>query len=89
MLVLYLFYNLFSWFFSIYLLRKWNWVKQFLLINLVFILILVFTAQFFIESDPKGLGLFFKRILIVFLHSTSMLIFSIFKYFKLKNEEKT
>lgn len=84
---------MFIWFISLFLLSYWKYFYKFLLINAIIVIlyyvIIVYGKNYFWGSDPYGLGMFLRLVLTVICHTIIIFIFSIYKSFQLRNNEKS
>jgi hypothetical protein len=78
---------------SLFLLLKWENLLKFILLNIllaiIYICIIVYADFIFWEHDEYGLASFYRCLTSILFHSFIIFLFSFYKFFKLKNDEKS
>lgn len=73
---------------SLLLLAKWKKLSKFIVLNIALIALYLFFV-FIIVDHAYGFGFYFKILSCLVLHSLIIFIFSIYKFFTFKKNEKS
>tara|TARA_R110002126_G_scaffold39767_2_gene117592 strand:- start:4178 stop:4471 length:294 start_codon:yes stop_codon:yes gene_type:complete len=81
------------WIFSVYLLSYWKYVYWYAFFNIILIVIYfsvnILGKDYFWGHDEYGLGVFFRLMISVVFHTILGFIFSIYKSYTLRENEKS